>query len=107
MDMEIKDLIRKNILRLRPYSSARDEFGSKAEIYLDANESPYPSAFNRYPDPMQLSLKKRICEQKGISTESIFLGNGSDEAIDLLIRSFCEKPSIGITVKTLFENKSG
>ncbi len=87
-------LARENIRRLRPYSSARDEFTGAAEVYLDANEnafgSPIEQQLNRYPDPLQRVLKAKIAESKGVNTEQIFLGNGSDEAIDLLFRIFCE-----------------
>lgn len=82
-------LVRPNILALQPYSSARSEFKDSAEVFLDANESPYPTAHNRYPDPLQLALKQRISTRKGIAPDHIFLGNGSDEAIDLLLRIFC------------------
>ena len=88
--MDIESLIRKNIRELKPYSTARDEFQGAAEIYLDANENPYPSAYNRYPDPLQKKVKEKIATIKSVNTERIFLGNGSDEAIDLLIRAFCE-----------------
>jgi histidinol-phosphate aminotransferase len=85
-------IIRKNILTLKPYSSARDEFKGKADLYLDANESPWDdgSQLNRYPDPMQRKLRKKIAEYFGVSEDSLFIGNGSDEAIDLLIRVTCE-----------------
>ncbi len=83
-------LVRPNINDLKPYSSARDEFSGSASVYLDANENPYNDPFNRYPDPMQWELKKRVSEIKGVDAENIFLGNGSDEAIDLLFRAFCE-----------------
>lgn len=98
----ITNLIRKNIQQLKPYSSARDEFKGEAEVYLDANENPYPSAFNRYPDPLQLKLKEKLGLLKGLNQSKIFLGNGSDEAIDLLIRVFCEpyQDSILITDPT-------
>jgi len=98
----ISNLIRKNIQQLKPYSSARDEFKGEAEVYLDANENPYPSAYNRYPDPMQLKLKEKLGLLKGLNPSQIFLGNGSDEAIDLLIRVFCEpyQDSIIITDPT-------
>ena len=86
----MKSLARKHILKLSPYSSARDEFEGNAEVYLDANENPHDFEFSRYPDPHQRKLKQRISQIKGIPTERIFLGNGSDEIIDLLIRSFCE-----------------
>lgn len=84
-------LVRKNILALKPYSCARDEFkGRDAHVFLDANESAYNSPFNRYPDPLQEQLKQTISQIKGVPTENIFLGNGSDEAIDLVYRIFCE-----------------
>lgn len=83
-------LIRPNIKALKPYSSARDEYSGSASIYLDANENPYNAPFNRYPDPMQQELKEQISTIKEVSPEHIFLGNGSDEAIDLLFRAFCE-----------------
>jgi histidinol-phosphate aminotransferase len=83
-------LIRSNIRSLIPYSSARDEYKGNDAIFLDANENPFNSAVNRYPDPQQVSLKQRIAEIKHVPPECIFLGNGSDEAIDLLIRAFCE-----------------
>lgn len=83
-------LLRKNIASLHPYSCARDEFKGEASVYLDANENPYNSPYNRYPDPLQLKVKKQISKIKGVSTEKIFLGNGSDEAIDLVYRAFCE-----------------
>lgn len=75
---------------MKPYSSARDEFKGEAEVFLDANENPYPSPYNRYPDPLQWEVKKKLGQLKGVEPEQIFLGNGSDEAIDLLIRAFCE-----------------
>lgn len=82
-------LLRENIKNLSPYSSARDEFTGTAEIYLDANENPYPFAHSRYPDPYQRKLKRKISEIRDIDPKNIFLGNGSDEIIDLLIRTFC------------------
>ncbi len=92
--MEITDLVRPSILKLKPYSSARDEFSGDASIYLDANEnafgSPYSENFNRYPDPLQLKLKNEIAKIKGVPAPHIFLGNGSDEAIDIIYRIFCE-----------------
>ena len=87
---DIKDLIRKNIRELIPYSSARDEYSGKGAVLLDANESPYNEPFNRYPDPVQMALKEKISGIISTPVERIFLGNGSDEAIDLLIRIFCE-----------------
>lgn len=87
-DLEL--LVRKNIWKLKPYSSARDEYkGMKAEVFLDANENPYNAPINRYPDPLQESLKVQIAKYKEVRPESIFLGNGSDEAIDLVFRVFC------------------
>jgi len=88
----INNIVRKNVLRLKPYSSARDEYvsdGSKM-IFLDANENPYENGVNRYPDPQQRSLKKIVAEQKGVTVENILLGNGSDEVLDLIYRAFCE-----------------
>ncbi len=94
MSFDLDKLIRPNIARLRPYSSARSEFEGEAEVFLDANEnafgSPAGSGYNRYPDPMQNELKSRIAEMQIVATENIFVGNGSDEAIDLLFRIFCE-----------------
>ncbi|WP_142601809.1 histidinol-phosphate transaminase [Solitalea koreensis] len=95
--MNIQDLLRENIKNLTPYSSARDEFQGEASIYLDANEnsfgSPLETAFNRYPDPLQLELKKKLTTIKGVPAQNIFIGNGSDEAIDILFRAFC-RPGI-------------
>lgn len=88
--MEISKLVRLNILKLVPYSSARSEFKGKAEIFLDANENPFETGLNRYPDPLQWKLKAAISKLKGVPSENIFLGNGSDEAIDLVVRIFCE-----------------
>lgn len=87
---ELEKLVRQNVLKLKPYSSARDEFKGSASIYLDANENPFPSSFNRYPDPHQIKLKEKLSAIKKIPIDQIFLGNGSDEPIDLLIRAFCE-----------------
>lgn len=86
----IENLIRPNIKALKPYSSARDEYSGNASIYLDANENPYNAPFNRYPDPLQQELKAVVSEIKEVDAKHIFLGNGSDEAIDLLFRAFCE-----------------
>ena len=88
--MKINDLLRDNIKNMKPYSSARDEFSGQAMVYLDANENPFNKPYNRYPDPLQGEVKKKIAEIKNISPGNIFLGNGSDEPIDLLIRAFCE-----------------
>lgn len=89
-EFDLEALVRPNVLRLKPYSSARDEFEGEAEIFLDANENPFPTGYNRYPDPHQRALKAVIAERLDLSPASIFLGNGSDEAIDLLFRVFCE-----------------
>lgn len=89
MTIDIKNLVRKNILNLKPYSSARDEFKGENGIFLDANENPF-GKLNRYPDPTQRKIKERLSELNQISTENIFLGNGSDEVIDLAFRIFCE-----------------
>lgn len=89
--ISLEKLTRKNILNLAPYSCARNEFsGTTAKVFLDANENPYGGPYNRYPDPLQLKLKSMIEKVKGIPTDYTFLGNGSDEAIDLVYRCFCE-----------------
>jgi histidinol-phosphate aminotransferase len=89
----LNNILRENIKNLTPYSSARDEFQGEASVYLDANENAYGSPldepYNRYPDPQQYNVKKRLSEIKGVPVRNIFLGNGSDEAIDILFRSFC------------------
>lgn len=87
---DISKLVRKNILELKAYSSARDEFSGSASVFLDANENPFNAPLNRYPDPQQIQLKQRIAEIKGLKMEQIFLGNGSDEGIDVLFRVLCE-----------------
>ncbi len=89
MTINIKNLVRKNILDLKPYSSARDEFEGENGIFLDANENPF-GELNRYPDPYQRKIKQKLSEINQISSEKIFLGNGSDEVIDLAFRIFCE-----------------
>ena len=87
----LEQLVRKNIWSLAPYSSARDEYsGKEAHVFLDANENPYNAPYNRYPDPLQRDVKKMLERVKGVPSENIFLGNGSDEAIDLPYRIFCE-----------------
>ena len=90
---DLKNLIRDNIKTLKPYSSARHEFTGKASVFLDANENPYgsplPDKFNRYPDPLQWQLKFQIARIKGVPAENFFVGNGSDEVIDLAYRIFC------------------
>jgi histidinol-phosphate aminotransferase len=89
----INNILRDNIKNLVPYSSARDEYQGEASVFLDANEnafgSPLADQYNRYPDPLQYEVKKRLSEIKGLPVRNIFLGNGSDEAIDILFRSFC------------------
>ena len=101
--LNINSLLRKNILELKSYSSARNEFSGDGVILLDANENPnilknLPKGINRYPDPLQKRLKEKLSAIKGIDSRNIFIGNGSDEAIDLLIRCFCNpgKDSIAI-----------
>ncbi len=87
----LQELVRENIWKLAPYSSARDEYsGKEAHVFLDANENPYNAPYNRYPDPLQRELKQMLEKVKGVPAENIFLGNGSDEAIDLPYRIFCE-----------------
>ncbi len=101
MNFNLQNLVRKNILNLIPYASARHEFQGKATVFLDANENAFgspgqlsvdgvPVNFNRYPDPLQWSLKFQLARIKGVPAENIFVGNGSDEVIDLLFRIFCE-----------------
>jgi histidinol-phosphate aminotransferase len=87
---DIEKITRNNIVKLTPYSSARDEFKGEASIWLDANENPFETIVNRYPDPYQSALKTEVAQLKNIPIDQIFIGNGSDEAIDLLIRAFCE-----------------
>lgn len=87
----LKDLVRENVWKLAPYSSARNEYsGHEAHVFLDANENPYNKPFNRYPDPLQIELKDELAKTKLVPAENIFLGNGSDEAIDLVYRVFCQ-----------------
>ncbi len=88
--MDLTQWARPNILGLKPYSSARDEYSGEAMVFLDANENPWNQPWNRYPDPLQRVLKNRVAEIKNTDPSTIFLGNGSDEPIDLLIRIFCE-----------------
>ena len=89
-EKNIEALVRANIRSLCPYSTARDEYKGEIGVFLDANESPYPTGWNRYPDPRQAVLKAKLSQIKGLPVENIFLGNGSDEAIDLVYRIFCE-----------------
>lgn len=86
----LNQLLRKNILQLKPYSSARDEYTGEEGTFLDANENPFNTPYNRYPDPHQRRLKGMIAELKELDDDQIFLGNGSDEPIDLIYRAFCE-----------------
>lgn len=88
--MELENLIRNNIKNLKPYSSARDEYSGEAMVFLDANENPFNAPYNRYPDPLQRKLKNKIAVIKQCRPDQIFLGNGSDEPIDLVFRAFCE-----------------
>lgn len=94
MSFDLNNLLRENIKKLVPYSSARDEFKGDARIFLDANENSYGSPltkwYNRYPDPLQIKVKEKLSEIKGVPVENMFLGNGSDECIDVLQRAFCE-----------------
>jgi histidinol-phosphate aminotransferase len=94
MSFDLNSLVRENIRKLKPYSSARSEFSGVAQVFLDANENAYGSPltkwYNRYPDPLQWELKRKISTIKNIAAENILLGNGSDECIDLLIRAFCD-----------------
>lgn len=90
MDFQLNDILRENIKNLKPYSSARDEFTGKAEVYLDANENPFDNGLNRYPDPYQKAVKATIAQVKNVAENRILLGNGSDEVIDLIFRAFCE-----------------
>ncbi len=87
---EINSILRNNIRNLTPYSSARDEFKGTEGVFLDANENPYNTPYNRYPDPLQWKVKEKLSLIKKVQPKQIFLGNGSDEAIDLLMRAFCE-----------------
>ncbi len=93
MSFNLNALLRENIRNLVPYSSARDEFKGEASVFLDANEnafgSPLPHDYNRYPDPLQHQVKHKLSSIKGVPAENMFLGNGSDEAIDILYRAFC------------------
>lgn len=97
--MDLKQIVRPNIYNMKPYSSARDDFKGDASIFLDANENPHRQEYNRYPDPRQQKIKERLSCIKKINTDHIFLGNGSDEAIDLIFRIFCE-PSVDNVIIT-------
>lgn len=100
IDFDLKKLIRPNIIKLKPYQSAREQISDKDAILLDANENPFPIGYNRYPDPLQRELKEKIGALKNIPAENIFLGNGSDEIIDLLIRAFCIPGKDSIVINT-------
>lgn len=92
-NFDINNLVRDNVKVLKPYSSARDEFedfDTANMVFLDANENPYQNGVNRYPDPQQSSVKAVLAKNKGLNTNQILLGNGSDEVLDLLFRAFCE-----------------
>ncbi len=89
MKSKVQQFVKKNIQALAPYSSARDEYSGKEGIFLDANENPF-GVYNRYPDPYQPALKQKLAQIKNTSADQIFIGNGSDEAIDLAFRIFCE-----------------
>ncbi|MDD4819349.1 MAG: histidinol-phosphate transaminase [Flavobacteriales bacterium] len=90
MTFSIENILRSNIKMLAPYSCARDEYKGEDATFLDANENPYDTGYNRYPDPLQKAVKKRLSSIKGVSSDCILLGNGSDEIIDIIIRSVCE-----------------
>jgi histidinol-phosphate aminotransferase len=86
---DINKILRDNVRKMQPYSSARDEFKGSADIYIDANENPFNDKYSRYPDPYQHELKSKLTAIRGIAEENIIIGNGSDELIDLVIRAFC------------------
>jgi len=94
---ELNKLVRQSVLKMKPYSSARDEYQGEASVFLDANENPFNTPYNRYPDPLQWAVKEKIALLKGVRKENILLGNGSDEPIDLLIRAFCDPGKDAIT----------
>ena len=96
----LEELVRPNVWRMQPYSSARNEFQGNASVFLDANENPWNEPINRYPDPLQRQVKAHLSQLKGVEPRSIFLGNGSDEAIDLVIRAFCEPKADNIVTIT-------
>ena len=100
--INIKSLLRENIKNLKPYSSARDEYTGLSGLFLDANENSFGSIpegeYNRYPDPLQKKIKEKLSGIKHVPSENIFVGNGSDEAIDLVIRAFCEPGNDNILI---------
>ena len=87
--MDIRKLVQPHILKIIPYSSARKEYSGETGIFLDANENPYENGYNRYPDPFHKSIRQCISDIYNINVKNIFVGNGSDEIIDLIIRLFC------------------
>ncbi len=94
---DLTQLARESVLKMKPYSSARDEYQGEASVFLDANENPFNSPYNRYPDPLQWAVKEKIAALKGVRKENILLGNGSDEPIDLLMRAFCDPGKDAVT----------
>lgn len=92
MEFDLKNIVRKNVSKMKPYSSARDEYVQSTTdmVFLDANENPFQNGVNRYPDPKQQSVKELLSDLKGVPTDQILLGNGSDEVLDLIFRAFCE-----------------
>jgi histidinol-phosphate aminotransferase len=98
MNFNLDSLIRENIKQLKPYSSARSEFNGEASIFLDANENPFEQEYNRYPDPLQWQVKFALAKIKGVPAENIFLGNGSDEVIDLAFRIFCNPQNDNVII---------
>lgn len=102
LNKDIWSLVRPTVLKLKPYASAKEEFKDfdKDFIFLDANENPYENGWNRYPDPNQTELKKVLSKIKGISTKNIFLGNGSDEILDMIFRVFCEPNVDNVIINT-------
>ena len=89
LNKNIVELVRPHLISMHPYTCARDEFEGDADIFLDANENPYDLDYTRYPDPYQNKLKECVAKWRGCSTDQIFVGHGSDEIIELLIRAFC------------------
>jgi histidinol-phosphate aminotransferase len=96
--MNINNIVRKNILNMKAYSFARNEFEGVGGVFLDANENPYDNGVNRYPDPYQKAVKEMLQEIKGVSVDNMMLGNGSDEVLDLLFRAFCEPKEDNVIV---------
>ncbi len=94
-EFDLTRLVRSNVANLKPYSSARDEYKTQGQdmIFLDANENPNENGLNRYPDPQQSEVKKKLAEFRDVPAKNILLGNGSDEVLDLIVRAFCEPGS--------------